>query len=77
MSRQQPIIRASEIGEYAFCARAWWLQRIQGHPTRHPERLARGIVAHARHGQRVAASRWLLWLGLACLLGAAALLLQL
>ncbi len=28
------IIRASELGRYGYCARAWWLQYVQGVPPR-------------------------------------------
>ena len=28
------IIRASELGEYTYCARAWWLRREQGVESR-------------------------------------------
>jgi CRISPR/Cas system-associated exonuclease Cas4 (RecB family) len=49
------IIRASEIGEYAYCARAWWLRRVQGVPSRNVAALRSGQQAHDRHGRSVAA----------------------
>ena len=60
-----PIIRASEIGEYEFCARAWWLRREHGWRSRYPERLAQGEQAHAAHGRAVAGSQRMLLIGLA------------
>jgi CRISPR/Cas system-associated exonuclease Cas4 (RecB family) len=50
------VIRASEIGEYVFCARAWWLRRVAGlEPAGRPRR-SQGIRRHRRHGHLVAAS---------------------
>ncbi|MEZ4870232.1 MAG: hypothetical protein R3C14_53375 [Caldilineaceae bacterium] len=51
--RELPLVRASDIGLWAFCGRAWWLARVQGAPHRRPERLARGEQAHAAHGRQV------------------------
>jgi hypothetical protein len=51
MSRR--IIRASEIGQYAFCARAWWLNAVEGAPSSNTADLARGTAAHAAHGRAV------------------------
>lgn len=54
-----PIIRASEIGQYVFCHRAWWLGRVRGYRPMNETALAAGTQAHARHGETVAASqRW-------------------
>jgi CRISPR/Cas system-associated exonuclease Cas4 (RecB family) len=47
------VIRASELGEYAYCARAWWLGRVLGYRPTNLERLAAGEAAHVRHGQEV------------------------
>ena len=47
------IIRASEIGRYAYCARAWWLGSVQGLRPRDTRPLQAGRAAHERHGQRV------------------------
>ena len=49
------IIRASELGEYVYCARAWWLRRVQGVPSRNVAALRSGQQAHDRHGRAVAA----------------------
>ena len=47
------VIRASEIGAYAYCARAWWLGRVLGYRPANLERMAAGEEAHIRHGQKV------------------------
>ena len=44
----EPVIRASEIGSYLFCKRAWWYQR-QDAPSTNTAELARGSRAHTRH----------------------------
>ena len=54
-----PIIRASEIGQYIFCQRAWWLRTVQGHRPMNEAALRAGTQAHLHHGHMVAASqRW-------------------
>jgi CRISPR/Cas system-associated exonuclease Cas4 (RecB family) len=47
------VIRASEIGQYKYCARAWWLGSIKGVPSTNTRELAQGDVAHERHGRAV------------------------
>ncbi len=70
-------IRASEIGTFQFCRRAWWYQR-QGVVPENQMDLASGSAFHRQHGRKVLTGRlahlaaWLL-LGLALVLAAAAL----
>ncbi len=47
------IINASEIGLYAYCARAWWLRRVAGFESANAVELADGRRQHERHGQAV------------------------
>jgi CRISPR/Cas system-associated exonuclease Cas4 (RecB family) len=54
------VIRASEIGEYVYCARSWWLRRVVGWEPSGAERRAEGVRRHMRHGRMVALSSWLL-----------------
>ena len=57
-------VRASEIGVYLYCRRAWWYQR-QGIENINQSELAAGKTLHERHGQRVIAAgclRVLAWL---------------
>ena len=65
------IIRASEIGRYAYCARAWWLGSVQGLPSDHGQEMAMGEDVHLRHGRGVRASVALSRLAYAVLLLAA------
>ncbi len=46
-------MRASEIGEYVFCHRAWWLHHVQGHSSANAQELAAGAAMHAGHGRLV------------------------
>jgi CRISPR/Cas system-associated exonuclease Cas4 (RecB family) len=45
-------IRASEIGAYIFCRRAWWYA-LRGFPSRNQSELSAGQELHKRHGQAV------------------------
>ncbi len=66
------LIRASEIGEYVFCHRAWWLRVVEGHTPAERGQLAAGTRRHRAHGAGVMVSRALLLLAL-LLLAAGAL----
>lgn len=54
MSRDDDVVRASEIGQYAFCARAWWFARVKGYRPENTAALQRGTARHRQHGRRVA-----------------------
>lgn len=74
MARRR-LIRASEIGEYVYCRRAWWLHHIEGVEPQGSARRERGVAAHHTHGRRVWASSVLLIVGVGLALLAAVLLL--
>ncbi len=46
-------IQASEVGQYAYCARAWWLGSVLGLSSSRQNDLAAGVAAHRAHGRRV------------------------
>ncbi|NNJ10950.1 hypothetical protein EKD04_011465 [Chloroflexales bacterium ZM16-3] len=72
------MIRASEVGEYVYCARAWWLRRVAGEEPAGQARRDLGTLRHARHSQAVAISGGLLWVaGLLLVAGVALLILAL
>ena len=58
-------VRASDIGAWTFCHRAWWLAHVRGAPHERPESLIQGREAHRRHGLAVIQARRLMVLGLA------------
>ena len=49
-----PVIKASEIAEYVYCGRAWWLRVQVGCTPNSAERAASGTMYHRRHGAGVA-----------------------
>ena len=51
----EPMLTASEIGEYAYCRRSWWLHKVKGIDPRNAKELDEGTKAHVSHGRKV---RW-------------------
>ncbi|MGH2537942.1 MAG: hypothetical protein ACRDHL_11150 [Candidatus Promineifilaceae bacterium] len=47
------VIQASEIAEYVYCRRAWWLHRRAGHRPRNFRQLAAGAAYHRGHAGAV------------------------
>jgi CRISPR/Cas system-associated exonuclease Cas4 (RecB family) len=67
------VIRASEIGSYLYCARAWWYQK-KGVQSSNQAEMAGGSELHRRHGRQVLAAGMTRILALVFLLVALALL---
>ena len=67
------MIRASEIGAFAFCERAWGYA-ARGEPNECQPDIEAGQDYHARHLQHAAASPAVRGIGIVCLILAAAAL---
>jgi hypothetical protein len=69
--RQRQYIRASEVGTFLYCRRAWHLSQ-GGAPSLLEAERARGRAFHLQHGRRVRAAvpaqRLARWCGAAALL---------
>ncbi len=65
-------VKASEIGTYVYCQRAWWYQ-VHGYRPENQADLARGKDDHAQHSNVVASINILQALAMALLLGAVTL----
>ncbi len=65
-------VSASQVGQYAYCARAWWLAVVEKREPQNPALLDAGTSEHERHGWEVSLARGTSRLALA-LLGIAAL----
>jgi CRISPR/Cas system-associated exonuclease Cas4 (RecB family) len=63
------IIRASEIGSYLYCQRAWWYQ-VHGYQPENTIELARGKEIHAQHSRGVRLSQGLALIALFLILAA-------
>lgn len=68
-----PVIRASEIGSYLYCRRAWWYRK-QGVESENRAELAAGTELHRQHGRKVIAAGLMRTLGVLLLLTAFILL---
>jgi hypothetical protein len=66
-------IRASEIGTYLFCHRAWWYRK-QGVESNNQAELTAGTTLHNQHGRKILIAGLLRTFGLLLLLLSFALL---
>ena len=66
-------IRASDIGTYLYCRRAWWYRKQGVEPDNQSE-LTAGTALHRAHGRKVLAAGLLRTFGLLLLLIAFTLL---
>ncbi|MEN4010434.1 MAG: hypothetical protein AB1453_08825 [Chloroflexota bacterium] len=62
-------LRASEIGAYLYCKRAWWYQR-QGLPSENEPAMLEGTLTHRAHARGVLSARLLRLLGWLLLIAA-------
>lgn len=73
MARDRSLVRASDIGAYTYCRRAWYLAQVRGVAHERPAQLARGNEVHAQHGRHVRRAGQLqrvgVWLALVGLIG--------
>ena len=53
MGEGERVLRASEIGEYVFCHRAWWLHRVHGLESANRAQMQAGVAQHVAHGRGV------------------------
>jgi hypothetical protein len=74
MAKDRSLVRASDIGAWAYCRRAWYLAHVRGVAHARPEVLERGTQAHTQHGRQVRRAGvmqriglWLVILGVALL----------
>ncbi|MCA9935600.1 MAG: hypothetical protein KC415_16810 [Anaerolineales bacterium] len=44
-------IRASEINDYIYCQRAWWLKRVDNYAPENVHELVEGTAYHREHGR--------------------------
>jgi hypothetical protein len=69
--RPERFISASELGEYAYCRRAWWLRTVRGVTTgTQGNRFSAGHAAHRRHARSLWWARTLGWIAALLMAGA-------
>jgi hypothetical protein len=66
-------LRASEIGSYLYCRRAWWYH-LRGVQSSNQAELAAGTALHQQHGRKVFVAGALRTVGIIVFLIALALL---
>jgi len=68
-----PVIRASAIGNYLYCRRAWWYRKKGVQPENLAE-LAAGTDLHRQHGRQILAAGITRWIGMILFIAALVLL---
>lgn len=69
-------VSASELAEYAYCRRAWWLRAVQGvEGEGESQRFDQGRASHRRVFRRLVLARALIALAVLCAAAAIALML--
>lgn len=53
-NKDAEILRASEVGQYVYCARAWWLGQVKGYRPTNEAAMQQGSQQHEAHGRAVA-----------------------
>lgn len=51
-------IRASEVSDYVYCRRSWWLKRAKGVASANVRQIEQGNRFHQQHGRSVAQAIW-------------------
>ena len=51
------VIKASEIAEYVYCSRAWWLRVEVGYTPLNQDVITEGSTYHQRHGFNMARAK--------------------
>jgi hypothetical protein len=74
MPKDRSYVRASDIGAWSFCNRAWWLAKVQRAPHERPQQLDWGDQSHADHGRLMSRAQRLRKSGIALLAGGLVLL---
>jgi len=67
------VLRASELAQFAYCAKGWWLTNVQGIEPRNSQELEAGQAAHRQHARLVTSYGRLRTMGYAALAVAAVL----
>ena len=52
-------IQASEISDYVYCRRSWWLRQTKGVAPQNVHALQAGQQFHQAHGRSLQQSSWL------------------
>jgi CRISPR/Cas system-associated exonuclease Cas4 (RecB family) len=62
-THRERFVSASELGDYAYCRRAWWLRAVQGVSSEEMSaRFEAGRRKHHRHGLSLLVARALIGL---------------
>ncbi|MCA9930488.1 MAG: hypothetical protein KC419_18520 [Anaerolineales bacterium] len=51
-------VQASEIADYVYCRRSWWLKRVNGYSSQNVRELSSGTRFHQQHGRFLQRSIW-------------------